>query len=463
MLLRPLIPLALALGGAPFALAQTASLTCPPSPSGWPCDTVHYHVAMYRPDTRTFTELSGINQFASQSACDRARDAAVKRNEQLVAFFRQKDQQYPPDRFGLCHCDMTVEKSSPNNLDDLQRIAQVRQAEEIRQRVRERLLDRNVPTDSELMRGLNPPPFYTPLLGGAKLVAPPAAQPAAAANAPNDLRMTRATESTATATVSIDLPLVEIQPGGVAAAVPGTVPAPAPVMPTRELPEERVAAEAPPSPLPSQAPAAAPAPAATPSPASIPAPAPVTPEPQPQAAPAQPAPVPVAATVAPAEAAPQPAEESADAFVGYEGERIQNVLKASGAIGDEAIRSKIFEACMQRIQLLSNLRSLIAGSGTRSRFATSLREVTSEADRLALVAKLFGSDMPKHWAPADAKDVILDARPDVESDPERVLRDAGGRWSPQQKRRALYVILARTQPTEEQQLWLGSVIDAFLQ
>ena len=169
------------------------------------------------------------------------------------------------------------------------------------------------------------------------------------------------------------------------------------------------------------------------------------------------------APVAPAEAAPQPAEESAEAFVGYEGERIQNVLKASGAISDEAIRSKIFEACMQRIQLLSNLRSLIAGSGTRSRFATAVRGVNSEADRLALVAKLFGSDMPKHWAPADAKDVILDARPDVESDPERVLRDAGGRWSPQQKRRALYVILARTQPTEEQQLWLGSVIDAFLQ
>jgi len=189
----------------------------------------------------------------------------------------------------------------------------------------------------------------------------------------------------------------------------------------------------------------------------------VTPEPQSQATPAQPVPSSVPVPVAPAEAAPQPAEESAEAFVGYEGERIQNVLKASGAISDEAIRSKIFEACMQRIQLLSNLRSLIAGSGTRSRFATAVRGVNSEADRLALVAKLFGNDMPKHWAPQDAKDVILDARPDVESDPERVLRDAGGRWSPQQKKRALYLVLARTQPTEEQQLWLGSVIDAFLQ
>jgi hypothetical protein len=113
--------------------------------------------------------------------------------------------------------------------------------------------------------------------------------------------------------------------------------------------------------------------------------------------------------------------------------------------------------------LLSNLRSLIAGSGARSRLAAAVREVKSEDDRLALVAKLFGSDMPKHWAPADARDVILDARPDAENDPEKVLRDAGGRWSASQKRRALYTLLARTQPTEEQQLWLGSVIDAFLQ
>jgi hypothetical protein len=459
MRLRPLIPLALALGGAPFALAQAPSLTCPPSPSGRPCDTIHYHVAMYRPDTRQFTELSGINQFASQSACDRARDAAIKRNEDVVAFLRQKDQQYPPDRFGPCHCDLTIDKSSPTYLNDLQRIAQVRQAEEIRQRVRERLLDRNVPTDSELMRGLHPPPVYTPLLGGPKLVAPPAAVPSTAANAPNELRMTKATEVTAsTAAVSVDLPLVEIQPVGAVTAVAGTlVPAPVPVTPLRDLPEERVAADVPPS-----VPATAPAPAPVSNP--VPAPAPVTPEPQPQpAAPAQPVPSPVPAPVAPAEATPQPAEESAEALVGYEGERIQNVLKASSAIGDEAIRSKIFEACMQRIQLLSNLRSLIAGSGTRSRFATAVRDVNSEADRLALVAKLFGNDMPKHWAPQDAKDVILDARPDVESDPERVLRDAGGRWSPQQKKRALYVILARTQPTEEQQLWLGSVIDAFLQ
>lgn len=434
------IPLALTLACAPLALTQTLlaqTLTCPPSPSGRPCDTFHYHVAMYRPDTRLFAEFMGVNQFASQAACERERDAAVKRNEAVVAFLRQKDQQYQPDRFGPCHCDLTIDKTSPNVLTDLQRIGQVRQAEEIRQRVRERLLDRDVPSDSELIRGLEPPPNVSPLLGGPKLVAPPAATPSVAANAPNDLRMTKVTEQPTSTTASLDLPLVDIQTG---APPPPTTAVPVvPAPPT--LPEERVASD----------------PAPTPTPA--PAPAPVQPAPV-QPAPAQPAPAP----------APQPAvapesqpDDAAEAFVGYESERIQNVLKASGAIGDESIRSKIFEACMQRIQLLSNLRSLIAGSGARSRLAAAVRGATSESERLALVAKLFGNDMPKHWAPQDAKDVVLDARPDVENDPEKALRDAGGKWSPQQKRRALYVVLARTQPTEEQQLWLGSVIDAFLQ
>lgn len=175
MTFRTLFRLALLLAGAQLAGAQT--LVCPPSPAvaNRPCEAFHYHVAMYRPDTRAFVELYGINQFASQTACDRARDAAVKVNDSVAAFLRQKDNQYQADHFGPCHCDLSIDKSSPNFLSDLQRIGQVRQAEEIRQRVRERLLDNNVPTDSELVRGLAPPPSTTPLLGGARLVQLPPA------------------------------------------------------------------------------------------------------------------------------------------------------------------------------------------------------------------------------------------------------------------------------------------------
>ena len=224
MTLRPIFPIVLALAGAPLASAQT--LVCPPSPAvaSRPCDAFHYHVATYRPDTRAFAELYGINQFASQSACDRARDAAMKRNESVVAFLRQKDTQYQVDRFGPCHCDMSVDKSSPNYLTDLQRLGQVRQEEEIRQRVRERLLDHNVPTDSELIRGLAPPPSATPLLGGAKLVPlPPAAPLTTAMNAPNDLKLTKSADSTAPTTASVDLPFVEIPIAGVAPDAPPAV------------------------------------------------------------------------------------------------------------------------------------------------------------------------------------------------------------------------------------------------
>jgi hypothetical protein len=157
------------------------------------------------------------------------------------------------------------------------------------------------------------------------------------------------------------------------------------------------------------------------------------------------------------------ADETAEAFVTFETDRIQSVLKAAGAAGDENTSAQIFQACRERIQLLSNLRSLIAGSGARSRLAAAVRNVRTEADRLAVISALFGSDMPAHWAPKDARDVILEARPEVDNDAEKILRDAGGRSSPQQKKRALYVILARTSLTEEQQLWLGSVIDGFLQ
>jgi hypothetical protein len=157
-----------------------------------------------------------------------------------------------------------------------------------------------------------------------------------------------------------------------------------------------------------------------------------------------------------------PAEEAAESFISYETQRIQNVLKASSAITDASVKSRIFEACQERIQLLSNLRTLIEGSGVRSRLATAARGAQSEPDRVAFVSRLFGTAIAKPWAPKDASDVILEPLPDVESDPERVLRDGAGRFNDQQKRRALYALLARYQPTSDQQLWLITVIDSFL-
>ncbi|HXG57810.1 MAG TPA: hypothetical protein VNL91_02185, partial [Thermoanaerobaculia bacterium] len=82
--------------------------------------------------------------------------------------------------------------------------------------------------------------------------------------------------------------------------------------------------------------------------------------------------------------------------------------------------------------------------------------------RLAFVGRLFGPEITPHWAPKDARDVIVTPKPEVDDDPERVLRETGGRFDDDQKRRALYVLLGRIQPTEEQKLWLGSVVDSLL-
>jgi hypothetical protein len=421
------IATALIAAGLSPALAQP--LLCPPvaSAAGKPCETFHFHVQLFRPEPRDFVELYGINQFASMASCERARDAAVKRNMSVIEFMHaQRRDWWQADKFGACHCDMTVEKASPNFLSEAARTQQLRDAEEVRQRVRERLIDAKALPDSEVMRNIAPPLSATPLIGGPKLVTMPAPIAAAASNSPEDLQITKAVDTTPSSATSLDLPLVDIP-------LPGITP---------------------------------PAEVVTPTPVPVAAPAPAPADPQPQVAPTPaPAPLPQLAVQVAAEPAPVVAddpdlpapEDVADAFVSYESQRIQNVLKVSGDIGDEAIKGQVLEACTQRIQLLSNLRSIIVGSGAKSRLVAAANGAKKESDRLAVAAKLFGSDIPPHWAPKNAADVIFDTGV---TEPERVLRDAAA--SDQQKRHALYALLATSSPTEQQQMWLSSVIEGLL-
>jgi hypothetical protein len=265
------------------------------------------------------------------------------------------------------------------------------------------------------VRSLYPPPVPNAMIGGPKVLAPPQSAPVAMPGTQSDLRITKAIDASKPAVASVDLPLVDV--------VTGAPPPPA-------------AAAAAPAPAP---------PASTPPPAEMPT---VTVE------------APPAVTQAPPEPAvpDTSAEEAADNFIGYETQRIQNVLKAASSINDEAVKSKIFEACLQRTQLLSNLRALILGAGTHSRLAADAAAAKSETERVAFVSKLFGSDIAPHWAAKEATDVIVEGAP---MDPEQVLRDKQA--GDTQKRRALYFFLARSQPTEEQQLWLSTLIDGLLQ
>ncbi|HYC93070.1 MAG TPA: hypothetical protein VEO54_27945 [Thermoanaerobaculia bacterium] len=408
----------LALLLAAAAGAQQAPLLCPPAPAGRPCEAFHYHVALFRPDPRGFSELAAVQPYATQAACERAREQAVAANERVVAAMRVKDQKYEADRFGPCHCDMTA-------LTDVQRVQQLRTAEDIRLRVRERLLDYKVPVDSDPMRALYAEPPITPALSTPKLVPLPSTAPSPLVTSPDDLKPTNTFDTTKPTIAALDLPLVEIEQSG----------APAPALSTAEA--------SPPA-----------GPEASPPPPPVETVEEQTVQPEPEVVPEAPAVV--------EEPAELSAEAAAERFISYETERIQNVLKASAAITDEDVKTKIFEACMQRIQLLSNLRLLIEGSGSRSALAAAARDAQSEADRLAFVARLFGEGVKPHWAPSDARDVVFDVEPEIAAAPERALRDTTGRFSGEQKKRALYLVLAQTQPSEDQRLWLSTVVEGFL-
>jgi hypothetical protein len=424
---------------APVIVDAQPTLVCSTAPAGRPCDAFHYHVQMYRPETKQFVDISGGNQFATQAACDRARDLQVANNAKVVEYFRDvREQQYEADRIGPCHCDMTIDRSAPNYLTDVQRTAQLRLAEEVRLRVREKLLDNKLTSESEIVKGLWSEPPLTPLLGGPRLVPPPQSAGGPILTATEDLKLTKTIDTSKPVPAAMDLPLVDIGAGLTAAA-------PAPAAPVAEAPAPAASSPAP-------APASAPAHTEPPAEEVVVA-APAAPEPEPAAD------APVASTVA--EEDMVSAEETAERFVTYETQRIQNVIRAASAIADENVKSKIFEACTERIQLLSNLRLLIEGSGMRSRLAIAARDAQGEGERLAVIARLFGENVKPHWAPKDAADVVFEIEPDVAAAPENALRDTTGRVTTEQKRHALYLVLAQTQPTEDQRLWLSTVVEGF--
>jgi hypothetical protein len=429
------LALILAASFAVSAASAQQALVCA-APAGRPCDAYHFHVALYRPDTKQFVEVAGINQYATPVACDRARDLHVMTNAKAVEYLRGIKKQYEADRVGPCHCDMTTDKASPSFLTDAQRTQQLRLVEEVRLRLRERLLDEKLTSDSEIVRGLWADPPSTPQLSLPKLAPMPQNGKAVVLTAPEDLRPTKTIDTSKPAMAAMDLPLIDLaapppppapETGGAAAASAADLTATPPVAEAADAPQDPLVEEVVPAPMEME---------------------PIAPE------------VAIESTVP--EEDTQSAQEAAERFVGFEIQRIQNVLGASSAIEDEAVKSKIFEACMQRIQLLSNLRLLIEGSGMRSRLAAAARDATDESARLALIGRLFGEDVKPHWAPSDAADVIFEVDPEVAAEPERALRDTTGAVTREQKKRALYLVLTRTQPTEGQLLWLASVVEGFL-
>lgn len=376
------------------------------------CAVVHYHVKMYRPDTKTSVELTGINEFASRTACEAALAAERARNTAVVEFLKKNEPrlQYQADQFGACHCDMTRTQSSANFLDDAKRTAERRTQLDILARVRLRLIDSNALPNSELVTSLRVPPSTFDAAQWPRTVVSPSAKELAAAPEPlpdtaAKVTMVGADAAKSAPAASIEFPLVE-------------VPTPKEVMVTRAIAPSVISGET--------------------EPAST-------------------------ETTTPAPAADSGEANAAEAFVNYETARVQAILRASGQIEDAATKKSILEAAVARMQLLSNLKLLVETAGPRSTLAGAFRAIDGEAGRLDLVGKLFGESVKSHWAPVDAKDVVVDIPAELTGDPFAVLREATGKYSREEQKQSLYHLLARTSNlTSSQLLSLADLMQSFL-
>jgi hypothetical protein len=153
-------------------------------------------------------------------------------------------------------------------------------------------------------------------------------------------------------------------------------------------------------------------------------------------------------------------DDAADRFLAYETSRIESFVKASENVGDEELRSKVYETAIERSQVLQNLRVIIDGAGTKSRLAQLARDATTSTGSSELVSRLFGPLVLKHWEAAEPRDVVIAFPQRLAADPIAVLRDTTGRFTREEKQTALYLVLSRDRLTAKQETWLTSVVES---
>lgn len=373
------------------------SLTCPTSGSPQQtCGGYHYHLQMWRPDSKVPSDVLGVNRFATLTACEAARTLEIQRNKGVIDFFRRLKPDGPEQlhRFGACHCDQTADRNSPVYLDEAGRIRQIRLYEEVNGRIRERLLDRGATTGSEVFRSLAVvPPNVASTLWSKNIPPIPSESRVTSATASEaELKNTAiGADSGARSVAAIDVPLVAINPK--------TIVARSTAMAAGDVSEDESGE----------------------------------------------------------------GERPAGAFIAHEFSRVDEISKAGVAVNDQALRTKIIDASMDRSQLLTNLSAIAELAGPTSRLSTMAAAAKDESSRIALATKLFGPTMQTHWGPADAKNAIVEFPPDIANDPTAVLRDPADRYTDAQRRLALYYLLAKSPSlVANQQLWIAEIIDGFL-
>lgn len=400
-----LVSIAMSSSATAQSLTCASGTTAPDSA----CRTFHYHLQIWRMDTRLFAEIYATPQYATMESCEKARVARQTANQQVVDYFRslKKENVFTPSRYGPCHCDLTTDRSSPNYLDDVRRSQQQRAFVDALGRQRERLLDLGIESGSPLIRGLFVPPMSASIFEGQRLVALP--EKAASTALPTiSLKDTKiGSDSGSIATSAVDLPLAPVsgEAAAIVAAPPASSTEPVASTHTEAAAESGASGE---------------------------------------------------------DLGEAPVEEDF-AFINYETARVQQILAAATAVTEDEVRSKVNQTCAQRLQLLSNLRSIAEGAGRKSRIATALRSASDESSRSVVVRKLFGSSVAPHWAPSDAKDVVVELPDEIAADPVGVLRDTSGRFSATDRQGALYLLLSRNSSlTTSESAWISDFIESLL-
>jgi hypothetical protein len=389
--------------------ARAETLTCPDQPSTPAGCTFHYHVAAWNPDTDSPDDLYGLSSFPTLDECTTARTADLRLNVSAVNQLLTADanSKVQTSRFGPCHCDMTLTPGNPLYLKDSEAKAQREHRAALLGRMRQALVAAGIRPDSEVVKALN------------------AAITSGTAPAERTLEIHWSSERSAASANGPGSPDGSSSPPASTEAQQsdGSTATESPAASTTEPPTAQAGG--------SERPAGEPAPAATPTTT-------------------RPLPAPTAAEV----------EEAADSYVNYEVARVQEILKASNAVTDDALKSNIFEAAMQRLQMLSNLRAIATSPGGAA-LQGAMAAAHGQAARLALVKKLFGAAVASHWAPSDARDAIVEIPSPVSTDPMTILHDEA--HPDPQRRLALYAFLSKAPNLEaSQELWLAGLIDNFL-
>lgn len=156
------------------------------------------------------------------------------------------------------------------------------------------------------------------------------------------------------------------------------------------------------------------------------------------------------------------ASAAGPAFINDEISRINAVIEnVAQSNSDDA--GAILEACNERIQVLTNLARLAETAGQRSRLAAAIGSARGEEARVKTVRALFGDRVSQHWSPSKPADLVFPVPSDIGNDPVAALRDSSERYTAEQKKLALYLVLARNATlTDTQQIWLAGIADAQL-